>query len=60
MLDEVVSDRPAAILSSDSHDLWFNTAAMHACGLDRSTEDPDPGSQYYVRDAAGWPSGHAV
>ena len=60
MLDEVVSDRPAAILSSDSHDLWFNTAAMHACGLDPSTEDPDPGSQYYVRDAAGWPTGHAV
>ncbi len=60
MLDEAVSDRPAAILSSDSHDLWFNTAAMHACGLDRSTEDPDPGAQYYVRDAAGWPSGHAV
>jgi predicted amidohydrolase YtcJ len=60
MLDEAVSDRPAAILSSDSHDLWFNTAAMHVCGLDRSTEDPDPGAQYYVRDAAGWPSGHAV
>jgi predicted amidohydrolase YtcJ len=60
MLDEAVSDRPAAILSSDGHDLWFNTAAMHACSLDRGTEDPDPGAQYYVRDAAGWPSGHAV
>ncbi len=60
MLDEVVGDRPAAILSYDAHDLWFNTVAMEACGLHPGSPDPDPGAQYYVRGPDGWPSGHAV
>jgi predicted amidohydrolase YtcJ len=60
LLDAAVADRPAAILSDVAHDLWFNTAAMQASGLDQHSADPDPGAQFYVRDAEGWPSGHAV
>lgn len=60
MLDRAVSDRPCVILSWHGHDGWFNTAAMHAAGLDQSSPDPDPGVQYYPRDSEGWPSGHAV
>ncbi len=60
LLDEVVPDRPVLISSYDAHDVWFNTAAMRAVGLDASTPDPDPGSQYFVRDADGTPTGHGV
>lgn len=59
-LDAITGDRPMTILSGDSHDLWFNTAAMRAAGIDATTPDPDPGSQYYKRDADGTPTGHAV
>ena len=59
-LDELTGDRPMTILSGDSHDLWFNTAAMKAAGIDANTPDPDPGSQYYKRDEDGTPTGHAV
>lgn len=59
-LDGVTGDRPMAILSADAHDLWFNTAAMRACNITTSTPDPVPGVQYYVRDADGTPTGHAV
>jgi predicted amidohydrolase YtcJ len=60
MLDSAVADRPAAILSDVAHDLWFNTAAMQAAGLDQNSPDPDPGTQFYVRETGGWPTGHAV
>jgi predicted amidohydrolase YtcJ len=60
MLDAIVPDRPVAILSFDIHDCWFNTAAMTAAGIDRSTPDPDPGSQYFVRDADGTPTGYCL
>jgi predicted amidohydrolase YtcJ len=60
LLDEVVPDRPVVINSYDAHDVWFNTAAMRAVGLDASVPDPDPGSQYFVRDPDGTPTGHGV
>ncbi len=60
LLDRAVPDRPAYITSYDIHDGWFNTAAMRAVGLDARTPDPDPGSQYFVRDPDGTPTGHAV
>ena len=47
------------VCSADIHDLWFNTAAMHTAGLSASTPDPES-TQYYVRDADGSPTGHAV
>ena len=60
MLDEVIPDRPVVIMSYDSHDSWFNTRAMELAGIDAATPDPEPGSQYFVRDAQGVPTGRAV
>lgn len=59
-LDEITGDRPMYLFSADAHDSWFNTAAMRDAGIDANTPDPDPGAQYYVRDADGTPTGHAV
>lgn len=59
-LDEITGERPMYLFSADSHDMWFNTAAMRAAGIDSSTPDPDPGAQYWVRDPDGIPTGHAV
>lgn len=59
-LDEVTGGRPMYLLSADAHDCWFNTAAMQTAGVGRNTPDPDPGSQYFVRDSDGTPTGHAV
>ena len=59
-LDEVTDGRPMYLLSADAHDCWFNTAAMRIAGVGPNTPDPDPGSQYFVRDSDGTPTGHAV
>ena len=59
-LDEITGDRPMYLFSADSHDSWFNTAAMRAAGIGPNTPDPDPGTQYWVRDPDGTPTGHGV
>lgn len=59
-LDAVTGDRPMILYSADSHDMWFNTAAMNAAGLTAATPDPFPGTQYFKRDADGTPNGWAV
>ncbi len=59
-LDEITGGRPMYLFSADAHDSWFNTAAMEAAGIGPSTPDPDPGTQYWVRDGDGVPTGHAV
>jgi predicted amidohydrolase YtcJ len=59
-LDEAAGARPMYVMSADMHETWFNTAAMKKAGLSKSTPDPDPGKQYYTRDADGTPSGLAV
>ena len=33
---------------------------MTAAGIDRTTPDPDPGSQYFVRDEDGTPTGYCL
>jgi predicted amidohydrolase YtcJ len=62
VLDAVVPGRPVLLHSRDFHALWVNSAALSACGIDRSTTDP-PGGVIH-RDAAGHPTGvlleHAV
>jgi predicted amidohydrolase YtcJ len=55
MLDRVVADRPAFVMSSDHHNAWVNTAALRLAGVDRDTPDPPDG--WIVRDAHGRPSG---
>lgn len=59
-LDEITGDRPMYLFSADAHDSWFNTAAMRDAGIGPDTPDPDPGTQYWVRDPDGTPTGHAV
>lgn len=59
-LDEITGDRPMYIFNADAHDLWFNTTAMKAAGLDRHSPDPDPGKQYYKRDPDGTLTGAAI
>ena len=59
-LDDITADRPMYLFSADSHDVWFNTAAMRAAGIGPDTSDPEPGAQYWVRDPDGTPTGHAV
>lgn len=59
-LDAITGDRPMYLFSADSHDIWFNTAAMRDAGIGADTPDPDPGAQYWVRDPDGTPTGHAV
>jgi predicted amidohydrolase YtcJ len=51
-LDEVVSDRPAMLISKDYHGLWLNSVALALAGGDL---DVDGG--VVVRDAAGEPTG---
>lgn len=58
-LDEITGDVPMVVNSADAHDLWFNTAAMHAAGISAATPDPEP-NQYYARDEDGTPTGHAI
>lgn len=58
-LDEITGDIPMVVCSADIHDLWFNTAAMRLAGISASTPDPEA-NQYFVRDADGTPTGHAV
>jgi predicted amidohydrolase YtcJ len=59
-LDDITGNRPMYLISFDSHDVWFNTAAMNAAGITADTPDPDPGSQYFYRDADGLPTGYGV
>jgi predicted amidohydrolase YtcJ len=59
-LDEITGDRPMYLFSADAHDSWFNSAAMRDAKIGPDTPDPDPGAQYWVRDADGAPTGHAV
>jgi predicted amidohydrolase YtcJ len=54
-LDELVSDRPAFLVSYDGHTGWANSPALLAAGLTRAAKDPAGG--VVVRDADGEPTG---
>jgi hypothetical protein len=55
LLDAVVSDRPAFMLSYDGHTAWANSRALAAAGITRETRDPDHG--VILRDERGEPAG---
>ena len=61
-LDRACAARPVLLHSKDFHALWVNGAALTACGITRSTADPNGGR--IERDPAGEPTGvlleHAV
>ena len=51
-LDEVVSDRPAMLISKDYHALWLNSAALSLAGGDLEVD-----GGVVVRDERGEPTG---
>jgi predicted amidohydrolase YtcJ len=55
VLDALVSDRPAFLVSYDGHTGWANSPALIAAGITRSAKDPPGG--VIVRDAGGEPTG---
>ncbi len=50
-LDRIAPDRPLIILTQMLHDVYANSAALKAAGIDRDT--PDPAGGQFVRDASG-------
>ncbi len=54
-LDGVVADRPAFLWSHELHQVWVNSAAMTAAGIDATTGDPPDGR--IRRDERGRPTG---
>ena len=44
MLDALVPDRPAQIISHDGQASWVNTKALHLAGITRRTADPEHGA----------------
>lgn len=55
LLDRVVVDRPAFVMSSDHHNAWVNTRALETAGIDEHTPDPPDG--WLERDVSGRPTG---
>ena len=55
ILDAVVLDRPAYLISYDGHTGWANTAALRAAGITRRTANPANG--IIVKDRRGEPTG---
>ena len=56
-LDSVTDTRPAFLHSYEVHDVWANTAACVAAGIDATTPDPNPPTSYWPRDPDGFPAG---
>jgi len=54
-LDRVVASRPAFLWSHELHQVWVNSAAMAAAGIDATTGDPPDGR--IRRDESGAPTG---
>jgi predicted amidohydrolase YtcJ len=48
MLDALVPDRPARIISYDGHTAWVNTRALRLAGITKRT--PNPGNGVIVKD----------
>ena len=54
-LDRAAPAHPVALVRVDGHATWANSAALHAAGIDRATQDPAGGR--VVKDARGEPTG---
>lgn len=55
LLDQLVPDRPAYLVSDDGHTGWANSAALAAAGISRRTSNPSNG--IIVKDSRGEPTG---
>ena len=59
-LDEICADKPILLVASSCHGAWCNHKAFQAAGIDKNTPDIIPGSNYFVRDAEGNPTGRCI
>ncbi|WP_160152288.1 amidohydrolase [Microbulbifer sp. ALW1] len=57
MLDQVVSDRPVALMDDSGHSMWLNSKALALMGVTAETPDPAPGLAYYQRGEDNEPTG---
>jgi len=55
LLDDILPDRPAAVMCGDGHSIWVNSAALREAGVTAKT--PDPAGGRIERDTAGEPTG---
>lgn len=56
IIDEIISDRPVCLTSSDGHSAWVNSKAIEMLDITKDTPDPEGG--YIERDdVTGEPSG---
>jgi predicted amidohydrolase YtcJ len=56
LLDEIIPDRPVAVLHQSGHALWVNSKALEMAGITKDTPDPELG--FIIRDPkTGEPSG---
>ncbi len=58
ILDDVVPDRPVAIMEQTSHSIWCNSKALELMGIDDNT--PDPPGGVIMREINGEASGILV
>ena len=58
ILDSLVPDRPAVLVSHDGHGVWVNSAALRLAGIDDRTPDPTGGR--INRDESGKATGILV
>ncbi len=56
LLDRVLPDRPAFVVSSDHHNAWVNSRALEVAGVGADTPDPPDG--WLERDQQGQPTGY--
>lgn len=57
LIDEVISDRPVALMDDSGHSMLLNSRALEVMGIDRDTPDPAPGLAFYQRDDNNEPTG---
>ena len=59
-LDAICADKPLLLVSSSCHGAWCNHKAFEVAGIDKNTPDITPGSNYFVRDEEGNPTGRCI
>jgi predicted amidohydrolase YtcJ len=61
MLDPILPDRPAVLMSIDGHHMWVNSKALELAGINKDTPDPEPGVSWFERIAGtGEPTGFVI
>ncbi len=59
-IDDIVNDKPVILFDEGFHSAWINTKCMELANINKSTEDPIPNLQYFVRDNNGNPTGYMI